>query len=72
MVCEFNNTWVQVGIVSWGLGCGRLGYPGVYTEVSYYRDWIIKELSRASGWVPSIFLVLSVCLVLHLGILVTP
>ncbi|GAB1294738.1 Serine protease 44 [Apodemus speciosus] len=71
MVCEFNNTWVQVGIVSWGLGCGRFGYPGVYTEVSYYRDWIVKELSRASCWIPSIFLVLSVCLVLHLGTLVT-
>nr|XP_034340407.1 serine protease 44 isoform X2 [Arvicanthis niloticus] len=33
MVCEFNKTWVQVGIVSWGLGCGRIGYPGIYTEV---------------------------------------
>ncbi|EDL77056.1 similar to testis specific serine proteinase 3 (predicted), isoform CRA_a [Rattus norvegicus] len=32
MVCEFNKTWVQVGIVSWGLGCGRIGYPGIYTE----------------------------------------
>ncbi|XP_031201288.1 serine protease 44 isoform X1 [Mastomys coucha] len=69
MVCEFNETWVQVGIVSWGLGCGRIGFPGVYTEVSYYRDWIIKELSQASCWNPPGFLILSMCLVLHL---VTP
>jgi len=42
------SCWVQIGIVSWGWGCGQtynrngfiLRFPGYYANLLSYIDWI--------------------------------
>ncbi|KAF3813160.1 hypothetical protein GH733_018888 [Mirounga leonina] len=49
LACEKKGLWIQVGIVSWGSGCGRPNRPGVYTNVSVYFNWIRMLLARSPG-----------------------
>jgi len=44
---EATNRSILVGITSWGIGCGRRGFPGVYTRVSAVADWIRGEIKKA-------------------------
>ncbi|EFX75606.1 hypothetical protein DAPPUDRAFT_26576, partial [Daphnia pulex] len=38
------SPWIQVGIVSWGIGCGRAEFPGVYVRTTSFLEWIQKNL----------------------------
>uniref|UniRef100_A0A2K6V017 Tissue-type plasminogen activator n=1 Tax=Saimiri boliviensis boliviensis TaxID=39432 RepID=A0A2K6V017_SAIBB len=40
LVCSKDGRMTLVGIISWGLGCGKKDVPGVYTKVTNYLDWI--------------------------------
>ena len=46
-----NKDGVLVGIVSHGVGCGRRNFPGVFTEVSTFTNWILNKMfsSRMAG-----------------------
>lgn len=44
LMLRVENRWTQIGIVSFGNKCGEPGYPGVYTRVSEYLDWIKTSL----------------------------
>ncbi|HEX7134413.1 MAG TPA: trypsin-like serine protease, partial [Iamia sp.] len=44
LVQNRGGTWVQVGIVSTGEGCAFEGFPGIYTRVAAFSNWIKQQI----------------------------
>ncbi|XP_038110196.1 phenoloxidase-activating factor 2 [Culex quinquefasciatus] len=47
LMCDRGDgTYVQAGIVAWGIDCGRENVPGVYVKVAKFVDWMKETIER--------------------------
>uniref|UniRef100_A0A8C5X6R3 Peptidase S1 domain-containing protein n=1 Tax=Malurus cyaneus samueli TaxID=2593467 RepID=A0A8C5X6R3_9PASS len=48
-----SDKYYLIGIASFGIGCGRPKYPGIYVRLSQYRKWIKAKVRLANEtWSP--------------------
>jgi len=55
LVCIDSDLQPHVaGIISWGKGCAKAQYPGIYTRVGYYVDWIRSIIETGGENTPGV------------------
>ncbi|CAM9866193.1 unnamed protein product [Rangifer tarandus platyrhynchus] len=70
LVCQFNDKWIQIGIVSWGVHCALEEVSVIYTDVRFYKDWVYRTMNQASILGSGGFFIPLVHLVLALSTLI--
>lgn len=55
LIGKFNKTWYCYGLISFGPQCGNTAeFPGVYTNVYAFIDWILENIQSSAGDITSI------------------
>ncbi|XP_067601585.1 NUT family member 2G-like [Pseudorca crassidens] len=45
LYCDFASSWILMGLASWDFDCRHPMYPSIFTNVTYFTDWI-DEIQR--------------------------